>query len=135
MRSLVILALAVGCSHKSAPTSKWCQSYLNALRLRAAGDVHAMTLNEANRRHGAQELLAMIGSDPAINVAFDVCSDANDDPPARWEARSLRVIDLQAKISSYVIVHSDAALDEAQAKELLQLVEQLANTYTDSAPR
>ena len=68
MRSLAILALAAGCSHKSAPTTEWCQTYCNELRVRAAGDVRAMTLNEDNRRHGAQELLAMVGSDPAINV-------------------------------------------------------------------
>lgn len=133
MRSLVVLALAAGCNQHSAPTSKWCQTYVNELRLRAAGDVHAMTLNEANRRHGAEELRAMVGSDPAINVAFNVCSDAARDSPERSEARSLRLIDLQAKISSYVIVHSDAALDETQAKQLGQLVEQLADTYTDQA--
>ena len=135
MRSLVILALAAGCSHKSAPSGEWCQTYLDELRLRAAGDIRAMTLNEDNRRHGAQELLAMVGSAPAINVAFKVCSDAAGDPAARVGARNLRVIDLQMKISDYVIVHTDAGLDEAQAKQLEQLVEQLANTYTDPAPR
>jgi len=135
MRSLIVLALAAGCSHKSAPTNKWCQSYLNELRLRAAGDVNAMTLNEVSRRLGAEELRAMVGSDPAINVAFNVCSDAVDDPPARYGERGLRVIDLQAKILSYVNVHSDVALDEIQAKQLVQLVEQLADAYTDSAPR
>jgi len=37
-----------------------------------------------------------------------------------------------ADVSSYVIAALD---DEAQAKQLMQLVEELANTSTDSAPR
>jgi hypothetical protein len=134
MRSLAILALAVGCSHRYPPTSEWCLTYLNGLRTRATADVQAMTLNDASHRHGAEELLTMVGSDPAINVAFEVCADADDDDADRVAARNLRVLDLQTKISNYVLVHGNAALDEPQAKELGRLVEQLAETYTAQSP-
>jgi hypothetical protein len=104
------------------------------VRTRATADVEAMMLNEASHRQGAEDLLAMVGSDPAINVAFKVCSDADDDDADRVAVRNLRVLDLQTKISNYVLSHGNAALDEPQAKELKQLIEQLAETYTAMAP-
>lgn len=128
MRLLVILVLAA-CSHKSAPTSEWCKTYVDELRVRGARSVEQMTKTENFRRHGSEELLAMVGFDPAIDVAFNACSDAAGDSLARAETRKLRVNDLQAQIARFVL--RDTALDAAQAKQLGLLVEQLATAHSE----
>lgn len=135
MRSLLILALAAGCNHKSAPTDDWCQTYVDELRRRAEGNVHSMTLSDANRRFAVERLRAMVGSDPALAVAFEVCSDAADDSPASKEARALRINDLHHDIANYVVDHGEVAPGEAQARQFKQLFEQLAHAYADPAPQ
>lgn len=134
LRSLAILALVASCGHKAAPTSEWCMTYVNQLRSRATADIDWMKQNETSRRHGTEELLSMVQSDPAIEVAFKACSDADDDDADHVAARRLSLHDWQAKISAYVFQHSNAALDDQQAKELAQLVEQLVEAYTEPAP-
>ncbi len=124
MRRFVLIAVLAGCSHKSAPTTDWCLSYLNDFRSRAAADVAA--LGDATRR---EDLLAMVGSDPAHTIAFDVCSDADEDTPERHEARKQHVIDLQKSVTLYVLSHAVANPTELQA-----LVTQVANMYTDPFP-
>ena len=129
VRFFVILALAAGCGAKPAPTREWCQSYVNELRQRGTYAIRAMTLNEANR-----ELLGMVGSDPAIRVALQVCSDGNGDSARVAETRALRTIDLQHQITATVLSRS-GQLDDARAKKLGELVDQLATAYTEPAPR
>ena len=124
MRSLVILALAAGCSHKSAPTGEWCLSYLNDFRARAAADV--LALNDATHR---DELLAMVGTDPARIVAFNACSDADEDTGDKRQARDQRVVDAAHAVTLYVLTHVPA-----DPKELQALVTQLADTYTVPIP-
>ena len=120
MRSLVILALAAGCSHKSAPTGEWCLSYLNDFRARAAADI--LALNDATHR---DELLAMVGADPARTVAFNACSDADGDTEEQRRARDQHVVDAAHAVTLYVLTHVPA-----DPKELQALVTQLADAYT-----
>jgi len=125
MRSLVIFALAAGCSHKSAPTSEWCLSYLNDFRARASADI--LALNDAAHR---DELLAMVGADPARTVAFNVCSDADEDTDERRQARGQRVVDASHAVTLYVLTH----VPLGDPKELQALVTQLADAYTVPNP-
>lgn len=124
MRCLLVVALVAGCSHKSAPTSEWCLSYLNDFRARAAADVTALA--DATHR---DELLAMVGSDPAHAIAFAACSDADGDAPEVREARAQRVIDLQHEVTLYVLSHA-----VADPRELQALITQLADAYTIPDP-
>jgi hypothetical protein len=132
VRSLVVLVLAAGCGHKAAPTSDWCFKYINDLRVRGAADVRAMTSHEGDRR-AADALLAMVGSGPALEVAFDACSDADGDLADVVDTRKSRVAAQQSQIATYVSQHTSAPLDDSQAKELVHLIEQLATAYTDPA--
>ena len=135
MRLLVILALASGCGRKTAPTTEWCSTYVRELRQHATHEIDSMTQDGSLRRRGAEELVAQLGFSPANDVVTKVCSDANEDSPDHAEWRTLRINDLRAKIVDYVLIHSDAGLDKAQATELAQLVEQFASTYTDPDPK
>jgi hypothetical protein len=133
MRPLVVLVLAAACGHKAAPTSDWCFKYINDVRVRGDAAVRAMTSNEADRRGAANFLLAMVGPGPALEVAFDACSDADGDLAEVVDTRKSRVAGQQSLIASYVSQHTSAPLDDAQAKELVHLIEQLATAYTDPA--
>jgi hypothetical protein len=120
MRSFLIIALAAGCSHKSAPTGEWCLSYLNDFRAKAASDI--LALNDATHR---DELLAMVGADPARTVAFNACSDADEDTDDKRQARGQHVVDAAHAVTLYVLTHVPA-----DPKDLQALVTQLADAYT-----
>jgi hypothetical protein len=132
MRSLVVLVLAAGCGHKAADTSEWCLKYINHVRARGTADVKAMTAAD-DRQTGANGLLGMVGSDPALEVAFDACSDADGDLGDVIDKRRIAVVEAQKRIASYVTSHASAPLDDSQAKELVHLVEALTTAYTDPA--
>jgi hypothetical protein len=109
MRSLVVLVLAAACGHKAAPTSDWCFKYINDVRVRGDAAVRAMTSNEADRRGAANFLLALVGPGPALEVAFDACSDADGDLAEVVDTRKSRVAAQQSLIATYVSQHTSAS--------------------------
>jgi hypothetical protein len=76
----------------------------------------------------------MVGNGPALEVAFDACSDADGDLGDIIDKRRIAVVEAQKRITTYVKAHASASLDDAQAKELVHLVEDLTIAYTDPTP-
>ena len=137
MRSLVILALAAGCSHKSAPTDQWCHAYIADLRDWAARDIKDLGQESAAvRQRALEELRGLFSDRPANSLAMKVCSDPDGDTPADAEARSVRFNDVSHKMSNDLTLHIDdgKAFDAAQAKALQQELDQLADNYTATHP-
>jgi hypothetical protein len=134
MRSWLLVVVLAACSHKSAPTTYWCSTYVNRLRERASADVQKLTQESHVRERGSEGLLALVGLYPANDVALKVCSDADGDTAEVSEARDGRVASLGSKVSEFVLAHHTAPLSAAEAKELQQLIDELSAAYTDPAP-
>jgi hypothetical protein len=94
--ALALIAAALGCTHKSAPTRAWCDDFVSEFRQRNL--LYARSLTEPTMVRTAVDQLRDITSFSGLDLAEKACSDALGDSPERALVRAERVLELVADV-------------------------------------